>query len=244
MSTDVLGTIRIPAAFNGPPHSGNGGYTAGRVAAFLDGPHAMRISSPIPLETDLTLHRDGDVVKVLEGERLILTARPNALTLTPPKPPSLAAAKTAHEHPINFGAGGPSTCFVCGRNRAEGDGLRVWCGKVDGFDGAVEVWTPHQNFANAQGKVRPEVMWSALDCPGGYCLPEANRRVLLGEMTADIYECPPVEEPTILVSWHDRSEGRKHFAGTAMFSAGGKLLAQADTLWIELKPEHVNAMFG
>ena len=237
-------SVIIASRFNGPPLSGNGGYTAGCVAALLDGTHAIRISSPIPLDTPLTPVREGDQVRLMKDDQLILTARPNTLKLTAPKPPTLPDALKAPEKPISFGDAGPSTCFVCGRNRDEGDGLRIWCGEVDGFDGAVDVWTPHPNFADEDGLTRPEVMWGALDCPGGYCLPEENRRVLLGEMTAEIYERPPVGEPTILTSWLDRSEGRKHFAGTAMFSADGRLLAQADTLWIEVKPEQAAGLFG
>jgi hypothetical protein len=51
----------------------------------------------------------------------------------------------------------------------------------------------------------------------------------------------PTGEPVIVHAWHEWSKGRKHFAGTALHAADGTLLAQADTLWIELTPEQAGS---
>jgi hypothetical protein len=117
------GEITIAATFNGPPASGNGGYAAGLLAGYDTGPRTVRVLAPIPLGTPLSVSRAGDVTEARHGDKRILAARPGTAALTPPPAPSLAAARDAATRPTSFGAGGASTCFVCGRNRAPGEGL-------------------------------------------------------------------------------------------------------------------------
>ena len=74
------------------------------------------------------------------------------------------------------------------------------------------------------------------DCPGGFSLPPTQTNYLLGEMTTQIHTRPRAGDPIIIHSWRAWSDGRKHFAGSALCDADGTLIAQADTLWIELKP--------
>jgi hypothetical protein len=237
-----VGNITIASAFNGPPSSGNGGYAAGVLSRLFNTPHTVRISAPIPLDTPLAVTRQ-DKILVAEHEGLpILTARPGGVTLTPPAPPSIEAARKAAETPTYFGAGGVSTCFVCGRNRKEGEGLHIHCGRLGDRLEAAAVWTPHANFDDGHGHIRPEYVWAALDCPGGFALPEIETTYLLGEMVAAQHKAVPTGEPVIIHAWHEWTKGRKHFAGTALYAADGTLLAQADTLWIELTPEQAGKL--
>lgn len=235
------GEITIAATFNGPPASGNGGYAAGLLAGYDTVPRTVRVLAPIPLAAPLSVSRAGEVTEARNGDKRILAARPGAAALTPPPAPTLAAARNAATRPTTFGAGGPSTCFVCGRNRAPGDGLHIYCGRL-GDTRAASVWTPHPNVCGPDGFVRPEYLWAALDCPGGFALPVSATTYLLGEMTAALHRPVPVHAPVIVHAWHVWSEGRKHFAGTALHDADGALLAQADTLWIELTPEQVKGL--
>lgn len=233
-------TITIPPAFNGPPGSGNGGYSAGLLAAHLDGPHTIRINAPIPLNRPLAMRREDGVTTLYDGDAVIMTARPEAPSIAPRPAPSFEAAKRASEHPRPFGAGEQSVCFVCGRNRAEGEGLRIFCGQLDDGETAATVWTPHETFGGEDGLVRPEILWSALDCPGGFSLPDVDR-ALLGEMNAEILERPPVGEPLIIQAWRTGGKGRKHFAGTALYRPDGTLLAHADTVWFAVDTEQFEA---
>ncbi|MEZ5999595.1 hypothetical protein [Hyphomonas sp.] len=237
-----VGDITIASAFNGPPSSGNGGYAAGVLSRLFETPHTVRISAPIPLDTPLAVTRQKDKLVAASGETPILTARPGGVTLTPPAPPSLEAALKAAETPTYFGAGGASTCFVCGRNRKEGDGLHIHCGRLGDKLEAATVWTPHVNFDDGTEHVRPEYVWAALDCPGGFALPEIETTYLLGEMSAAQHKPVPVGQPVIVHAWHEWTKGRKHFAGTSLHAADGTLLAQADTLWIELTPEQAGRL--
>ncbi|HET7444601.1 MAG TPA: hypothetical protein VFJ57_08085 [Solirubrobacterales bacterium] len=46
----MLAEVSIPRHFNGPLESGNGGYCAGVFAALIDGPAAVNLRRPIPLD--------------------------------------------------------------------------------------------------------------------------------------------------------------------------------------------------
>lgn len=236
-----VGEITIPRQFNGPPASGHGGYVAGAFSRFFDTPHTVRICAPIPLETPLAVFREEDRLEARSKDALILSARNNAVTLTPPDPPPLDVARKAAATPTSFGAGGPSTCFVCGRNRAKEDGLHIHCGRIDAAH-AASVWQPHANFCDAEGNALPEFLWAALDCPGGFSLPLTHTTYLLGEMTAALHRPVRCGDEIIVHAWHVWSDGRKHFAGVALHTADGVLLAQADTLWIELTPEQAERL--
>ena len=235
------GEITIDATFNGPPASGNGGYAAGLLAGYSSSSLIVRVLAPIPLGAPLSVSRSGDITEALHGDKRILSARPGTVTLIPAAPPTLAAARDAASRPTSFGAGGPSTCFVCGRNRAPGEGLHIHCGRL-GNTQAASVWTPHPNVCGPDGFVRPEYVWAALDCPGGFALPASDTTYLLGEMSAAIFRPIPIHAPVIVHAWHVWSDGRKHFAGTALHDADGALLAQADTLWIELTPAQAKGL--
>jgi hypothetical protein len=73
-----MSTLRIPARFNGPPQSANGGWFAGAIAEHLapglPGPGApspavtVRLSAPPPLEVDLSMEPDGEGVRLTDGD--------------------------------------------------------------------------------------------------------------------------------------------------------------------------------
>ena len=46
----MMAVVSIPSRFNGPPLSGNGGYSCGVLAAFIDGPAQVRLHVPPPLD--------------------------------------------------------------------------------------------------------------------------------------------------------------------------------------------------
>lgn len=68
--------MRIPARFNGPPGSANGGYTCELVAGLLGVPSAeVTLRSPPPLETEMAAERSGDAVRISDGETLVAEGR-------------------------------------------------------------------------------------------------------------------------------------------------------------------------
>jgi hypothetical protein len=81
--------------------------------------------------------------------------------------------------------------------------------------------------------VRPEIVWAALDCPGGWAVDDFQREgVLLGRMAAAIAAMPALETPAVVMGWRLGEDGRKRYAGSALYTAEGELLAAARSTWI------------
>lgn len=232
----AMRTIRIPAQFNGPPGSGNGGYAAGCLAAFIDGPAAVELRAPVPLETELRVIETNAGLEVSHDGQLIMRANSAAPALPPPAFPGLDLAARGHETFPTPEQHALPHCFVCGPLRKEGDGLCLFTGRLEETGTALDIWTPLEVFGDGTGHVRPEIVWAALDCPSAFAINDADNLMLLGRITTRIDALPPIGQPVIVVGWQARRDGRKHFAGTALFAEDRSLLAQADTLWIELKP--------
>lgn len=231
--------IQIDRRFNGPPDSANGGYVCGLLAGFLDGPAEVTLRLPPPLETPLRMVHEGADVRLYDGERMVAEAVPADLELDVPPPPSWEQAEAAVPGYPGFADHALPTCFVCGTHRPEDDGLRLFTGPVAGReDGLLACpWTPDASLADDTGLVRPEMIWAALDCPGAFAVQWANpgSLCLLGRLTARVEARPRIGERCIATGWPIGRDGRKRFAGTAVFSEAGAVLGAACAVWIELK---------
>lgn len=227
----------IDSRFNGPPTSGNGGYSCGLVATHINGPARVRLHVPPPLETSLRIARaDDGGVQLHDGDILVASGAPAALQIDVPAPPSEDQARAAMtDFPCYEGHYFP-TCFVCGPERQPKDGLELFPGPVEGDTGVwATLWQPSSDFLESDGHVREEILWAALDCPGYFaCMGSALKPALLGELIGEIVEPVPGDKPLVVFAWSIGVEGRKYFAGTAV-AAGGRVLARARSTWIELK---------
>ena len=216
--------ITIERRFRGPLDSGNGGYTSGRLAAFVDGPAEVTLRLPPPLERPLSVVRDDGLVRLLDGEALVAEARPAAPALEPPAPPSLADAEKAAAAHVHLSGESFAECFTCGLR--PDDGLCIHVGPVEGTDLHATPWTATE--------VSPEVVWAAIDCPGAWAVGAPGRgEIVLGRMTAEIVRLPAEGEACIVTAWPLGEDGRKLYAGTALFTAEGELLALARQTWIQ-----------
>lgn len=231
--------IVIDPRFRGPPESGNGGYVCGRVAVALDVPVAVRLLTPPPLSLPLELRpaAAGGRMVLLHGERPVAEARPAEVTVAPPAPPSHEEAVEAARRCTGLVHHPLPTCFVCGPQRAPGDGLRIFAGEVTGRPIVAAPWTPDASLADAAGRVRPEFLWAALDCPGFFAAPLDGALALLGELAARIERPLDAGEPCVVVGWPIESAGRRHRTGTAVFAQDGELVARAEATWVALRPE-------
>ena len=237
--------IRIGHRFCGPPDSGNGGYTCGLVAAHVDGPAEVTLRLPPPLETPLSVAPgDGGSVGVLDRDALVaegIRRGEEDLGIDVPEPVGVAVAELAgtssqlHEHPEEHPF---PTCFVCGPLRAPGDGLRILVGPVTGRSVAADTWTPAADLAGADGVVRPEMVWAALDCSGGVgswlADPIAGNPFVLGRMAVTINGPVRTGAAHAVVGWRAAHDGRKVTAGSAIFTADGELAGLACATWIQL----------
>jgi hypothetical protein len=199
--------IVIASRFRGPETSGNGGYSCGAIAQELGGDEVeVTLRLPPPLDEALRLDDEG---RVWDDHALIAEARRAEVGLVPPDPvawgDALAAELPDLDSPFPH-------CFVCGAGR----------------DLVAATWTVRDDT------VGPEFVWAALDCPGAYATGVTGRGVVvLGRLTARVDRVPQAGERCVVVGWHLESDGRKHGAGTALFTDAGELLGLARALWVE-----------
>lgn len=228
--------FEIASRFRGPPRSGNGGYTCGRIAKHLGGPVTVRLKAPPPLDTALRLESTEEGARLYSAATLIGEARLQPLDLQVPDGPSFEVAEDAARSFVGFSTHAFPGCFVCGPGRAPEDGLRIFPGPVAGGALLAAPWIPHESLADAQGVVRPEFLWSALDCTGAFAvLPEKEGvAIVLGEFTVELAGTVAASEPCVVIGWSLGVEGRKRHAGSAIYAAGGRLVAAARAVWIEV----------
>jgi hypothetical protein len=234
----MTATVVIDARFRGPPASANGGYACALLARELDGPVEVTLRAPPPLGTPLAVRRRDDGAELLDGEALVATARPASVAVAPPGPVSLDEARRAasrypwrDDHPY-------PTCFVCGPERAPGDGLGIFPGPVDDGSRYAAPWTPDPSLAGADGAVRDEYVWAALDCPSGIVTDLLGDlgRILLGRMAADLRVPVAAGRPHVVQAWPVGRDGRKLSTASALWTADGRLCAVARATWIETRP--------
>lgn len=227
----------ISSRFNGPPESGNGGYSCGVLGAHLEGPARVRLHVPPPLDIALRISRlpDGSV-EMHEGDTLVASGSSATLDLVVPSPPSEDEARNAMaDFPCYEGHLFP-TCFVCGPEREHHDGLELFAGPVAGKTSLWAcLWQPAADLLDDEGNIRPEILWSALDCPGYFAAMDGTLRpAVLGELTGEL--CAPVSgtSPLVVYAWRRGEDGRKFYSGTAI-ARDGEVMARAKSTWIELK---------
>lgn len=231
----ITATIVIPRRFNGPPRSGNGGYVCGRIAQYLSGPMRVRLRMPPPLEQELRIEASDDEARLFDGDRLVAEAQCVDFRIDLPAAPTFAQAQVASKAYVGFTRHLLPTCFVCGPQRADGDGMRIFPGPTSSDAVLAAPWIPHESLADSSGRVMPEFLWAALDCAGAFAvMPPGDEMILLGELCARLDSDVGVGERCVVVAWPLAIEGRKRLAGTAIFSASGAPVAQARATWIEV----------
>jgi len=227
-------TLMIARRFCGPPTSSNGGYFAGLVATLASDTLTVRLLKPPPLETELALTPLADGrIEVRNGDEVVGEGRPAQLKLELKRPPSYLEALEASRRYVGFANHRFPTCFVCGTQRPRGDGMRIFAGSIPEREIVAAPWVPDASLDRGDGKVRPEFMAAALDCPGYYAVTPDDRMMLLAEFTAHADRLVHVGESCTIIGWRIAASGRKHEAGTAIFDEEGELCGRAHALWIE-----------
>jgi hypothetical protein len=239
-------TIRIASRFNGPVASGNGGYSAGLAARMMDSDAIeATLRAAIPLNQTLRAHDTPEGLDITTDDAatriVLISLRPVELATPDIRSPGLEAARVASQTYRSAEDHVLPTCFVCGPARAVGDGLRIfadWLKDPAGVDNPNEFpivaapWIPTADLIGDNDRIAPEFLWAALDCPGAFAV--EKEPILLGRMSVQIVERPRADRPIIAVAWSNGQERRKHFAGTALFSDAGDLLAFSEQTWIQI----------
>lgn len=239
-------SVTIARRFRGPKTSSNGGYACGLVAAPVKGEAVeatLRIPPPLDVPMERELRADGSAVMLL-GDELVGTAQPaNPLELDIPDPPSFDEAAAAGANCPWVDSHLYPECFVCGPHRTPPDGLHLLSGPVPGRRMVADAWVPEAGDAAADGTIGELLVWAALDCPtahGFLHFEPPEQPVLLGRLTAQIRAPVVAGERHVVIGWPIERDGRKHLGGSALFRED-ELLASAEGIWIEAKPQSERA---
>nr|WP_144120522.1 hypothetical protein [Catellatospora sichuanensis] len=216
----------IDARHNGPPGSGNGGWTSGLVAGAVgavDGLIEITLRKPPPLETALAVTATADGWAVHDPQDALIASAARRADDIPAVPPvsrteALAAAGryAGHaDHPF-------PTCFVCGPQRP--DGLRIFPGRLpDGRTAATFV---------VPTDLSPTVVWAALDCPGGWAVIDRDQAFVLGRYAVAVDGLPEPDDECVVVGQPVQRAGRKALVRSSLYAPDGALLARAAATWI------------
>jgi hypothetical protein len=236
---DDASTLTVPARFCGPPTSGNGGWTAGALAAVLDPsgdtPVRVRLRRPPPLDVplDLVADADGPGLAARHGDDVVVEAAPADAVPEPVEAVPADVARAAEAAYAGLTSHPFPTCYVCGTGRAPGDGMRIFPGRVDDdAEGRVRVaatWIPEQDADLATA-------WAALDCVGGWAGDLGERLMVLGTITAHVRELPRGGVEHVVVGGARGSEGRRTFTASTLW-AEGRPVATAEHVWVAVARE-------
>jgi hypothetical protein len=228
--------LTIPARFNGPPASGNGGYACGVLGALIAECATVRLHRPPPLDTELRAVEDDGDWTLLAGQDLVAYGRADELDLDVPEPPSAEQAVAAERDYVGLHDHIFPTCFVCGPDRELGDGLRLFTGAVDGRGVVACGWRPTDDVGGETSAVDDRVVWGALDCPtyfggirGGF--PD---QAVLGSLTAKLLRSVEVGRLHVVIGWPLEQAQRRWFGGSAIFTDEGELCAFARGIWVRV----------
>lgn len=235
--------LTVASRYAGPPNMGHGGYVAGLLATRLTaaGGPAVQVTlrRPVPLDVPLDLvldEADGEAAGraelrrddelIVEGE-VLTTALVDDLDV--PAPPSVddaRAAEAGSPSHYNDGLGVHPTCFGCGAQRPDRDGLRIFVGPTADSSQVAAVWRPDREQTD------PHWVLAALDCPGAFAFISAGTRAgLLGRIVFQQLADVQPGRDHVVTGWQIATEGRKMFAGTALFDDAGALVAAAKATW-------------
>lgn len=216
--------IMFPRHYRGPLASANGGYACGRLAAFVDADEVeVTLRLPPPLDRPLGVEHAADGVRLLDGDVLVAETRAAPVEVQAPAPVSVEVAEESRERHVRGWSPDFNECFVCG---VRDDGLEIRVGPVAGRE-------PLHASPIALPESRPEIVWAAIDCPGAYAVgAEGRGDIVLGRMTARVDRVPEAGETCVVASWPLGEDGRKLYAGTALFAEDGELVALARQTWI------------
>jgi hypothetical protein len=242
-----MSSIVIPENCAGPPEIGHGGYVAGLLARRAGSPVQVTLRAPAPLGVELELAEPepGRWCLRLDDE-VLAEAVPTRVELSVPPAPGVEEARAAeagspswrHVHPI---------CLGCGLQRSDDDGLGVTVGPLTarGVSQVAAVWRPAERHrvpstsspdgTVADGEV--DVLWvlAVLDCPGAMAfIADGQAAGLLGRIAFEQLAPVPIGADLVVTGWQVGREGRKMFAGTALSSPDGRVLAKAAATWFSM----------
>jgi hypothetical protein len=233
-------SLVIDPRFRGPDDSGNGGYVCGLVAIPAGGDTGgaaitVTLRVPPPLATALEVASNDGHATLRQGDTVIAEAAAADLDMDPVEPVPAPLAEAAQGDYPGLDLHPFPHCFVCGTDREPGDGLGLRPGRLaDGTGRTACTWSPDATLAGAAGRVGAEIVWAALDCPGGWSAEIEGRPMVLGRMTARVADVPAIGEACVVMGRLLGTEGRKTWTASTVYGADGRELGRAHSTWITI----------
>ena len=232
-------SVVVAPRFAGPPNSGQGGYVAGLLAREAGNPAEVTLRLPPPLERPLTVAAGaGGGAELRDGDDVVASAHAvdpidaGTVPQVHAADAAAAAAQALAQHRATHPFPG---CFGCGPDHPTG--LHLLAGRVDAQPDVYAVpWIPAGDLADADGTVRPEFVWAALDCPTFGPLLADGLTAVLGRMAVDVRRPVGAGTPHVITSWRTTREGRKHHVAGALSNDTDGATAFVRTTWIEVDP--------
>lgn len=231
--------IRVGQWFQGPTDSGQGGWTAQRLASAIGEPVTVAIKRPIPLETDMTITPVADgwhLIDPSEPDQPVLVATPWEPDFASTGPVSVADATDARsrfplhdDHPV-------PVCFSCGANA---DSMQVHSGPLADGRWATN-WTVPTWAVDDAGTVDEGALWAAIDCAQAWYAGNAGgrRHAVTVQLAVDVIAPLEAGATYSLVAWNgtypEAWDGRKRGAGGAVFANDGTCVARSSSFWIAI----------
>jgi hypothetical protein len=228
--------IVIDPVFEGPPASAHGGYACGLLAPYLPADAEITLRAAVPLGVALELAPHDGGLALYDGTTVVAEGASTRLADGAPEPPAFAEALAATASFAGLRSHPYPRCVGCGTGRTDAVALRLFPGPLAGRDLVAAVWYPSSD-ATADGLIRPEFAWAALDCPGGWAaigFGRVDRPAVLGRMAARLPAPITAQSAHIVVGWLDGVSGRKLSAGSALYSRDGVLQGFSRQTWITL----------
>lgn len=219
-------SVVVSRRFRGPVDSGQGGYSAGVAASFVDGPAHVRLRRPTPLDRSLDVRWTDEGVSLLDGEEVILQASAVQRDATP-EIDGLELSTIFERGPQpSPGWHMAPTCFACGTQAS----LGMHPTRMADSEVWATVWTPPPVIG--ENELAAEVTWALLDCPGGWATMESKRPArsffpALADMTADIRQAIPLGSPVAVLGWMTSDGERRIESESAVVDESGTVLAHA-----------------
>ncbi len=238
----MIGSFKLEDWHEGPPGTGQGGYSAYRFSEIVGQSLSVRLHSPIPLGAELVVDRDGNGRYTVSSEAgsaaesaLIMSGTPSELASYPTPTVTVEDARRARESTdLHLGIHGAPNCFSCGINR---ESMGVHPGPLPDGRFATDL-TPPDWALTADGHVDPWAFWAALDCTAGvYVATDETRRIVVTANYQVKMHKDRIEPGTFAVVAHPIDtewDGRKKWAASSAFDANGVLVAEALSLWVSL----------
>jgi hypothetical protein len=214
----------IAGRFNGPPGSGNGGYSAGvfaDAAGSVGGTREVTLRRPPPLDVELSIV-DGQVTAP-DGAVVAEVGLAAPVDTVVPAVGYAEAVEAARsyqgfaDHPF-------PTCYGCGPARE--DGLHIFPGRLaDGTNAAPWIVPPD---------VSPPVVWAAMDCTGGWTVVGDGRPYVLGRIAAEVRRMPEPGDRCVVRGALAGIQRRRAWVHTTLYGPGGAELARARATWVAI----------